>query len=401
MSEPRSPDVITSVFLKPSLRASGPIISCAPGPSMARGNGWNSLIGNGLSSSSTCMAALSARGTCAALAPVIVGTITGCAGEIRSAFRKPRLVAPGKGGSEHGSSRAPITRAPTHCPRFPAPNPEPRVARVAGATRPAGWSRRPCRAAPSRSRSAPGPDRRELRGADREWSTSDFGTLQVGGAGGQRLLAEPAHALRVRPVQRQPGEELGRHAPALAGVVVQAALAGAPGLRLAQLGEQLRVLPHLLEPARASARCRPGTARGWRTGRRTRHRPGRSGTPPAPPRTGSARAAPRRRRRGGRTSRRSARPRRGRPASRRAGAAAPRCGCSSSHTSAPRPDGRSRVIRSWAPNLSAMALNSSSWSTFCRVITTLIFGWAKPADGQVLQRPDGGVVGARARARGR
>jgi LDH2 family malate/lactate/ureidoglycolate dehydrogenase len=28
---------------------------CAPGPISARGNGWNSLIGNGLSSSSTCM----------------------------------------------------------------------------------------------------------------------------------------------------------------------------------------------------------------------------------------------------------------------------------------------------------------------------------------------------------
>ena len=54
-------------------------------------------------------------------------------------------------------------------------------------------------------------------------------------------------------------------------------------------------------------------------------------------------------------------------------------GCSSSHTSAPRPDGRSRVIRSCAPNLSAMALNSSSWSTFCRVITTQIFGWPNPA----------------------
>src|SRR3954471_6965906 len=55
MSEPRSPEVITRVLLKPSLRASGPIISCAPGPSIARGNGWNSLIGNGLRSSSTCI----------------------------------------------------------------------------------------------------------------------------------------------------------------------------------------------------------------------------------------------------------------------------------------------------------------------------------------------------------
>src|SRR5919112_3276729 len=62
MSEPRRPDVMMSVFLKPSLRASGPISSCDPGPSRPRGNGWNSLIGNGLSSSSTCMAALSGAG---------------------------------------------------------------------------------------------------------------------------------------------------------------------------------------------------------------------------------------------------------------------------------------------------------------------------------------------------
>src|SRR3712207_282415 len=48
MSVPRSPEVMTSVFLKPSLRASGPIISWLPGPSRARGNGWNSLMGNGL-----------------------------------------------------------------------------------------------------------------------------------------------------------------------------------------------------------------------------------------------------------------------------------------------------------------------------------------------------------------
>jgi hypothetical protein len=38
---------------------------------------------------------------------------------------------------------------------------------------------------------------------------------RVGRPGRERLLAEPAHALRVRPVQRQPGEELRRHAPAL------------------------------------------------------------------------------------------------------------------------------------------------------------------------------------------
>ena len=49
--------VITRVFLKPSFSASGPMSSCDPGPSSARGNGWNSLIGNGLSSSSTCIGA--------------------------------------------------------------------------------------------------------------------------------------------------------------------------------------------------------------------------------------------------------------------------------------------------------------------------------------------------------
>ena len=220
---------------------------------------------------------------------------------------------------------------------------------------------------------------REFRGAEREWSTSDFGIGVVGRAGRQGLLAEPAHALRVGPVQRQPGEELRRHAPALARVEERARRARA---RRSAAGADPRTAPSPATPPRtrpASGRCRPGSSRGSRTGTRRRRRPGRSGTPPAPPRTGSAPAAPGRRPRGGRTSRRSAPPRRGRPASRRAGAAAPRSGCSSSHTSAPRPDGRSRVIRSCAPNLSAIALNSSSWSTFCRVITTEILGWPNPA----------------------
>ena len=74
---------------------------------------------------------------------------------------------------------------------------------------------------------------------------------RVRGPRGQRLLAEPAHALRVGPVQRQPGEELRRHAPALAGVVERRTTRHAPaGLRLAQRQEQLRVPPDLLEPAR-------------------------------------------------------------------------------------------------------------------------------------------------------
>ena len=57
------------------------------------------------------------------------------------------------------------------------------------------------------------------------------------------------HALGVGPVERETGEELGRHAPAPAGVVVPARPAGARALRPAQLGEELRVAPHLGEPA--------------------------------------------------------------------------------------------------------------------------------------------------------
>ena len=63
-------------------------------------------------------------------------------------------------------------------------------------------------------------------------------------------------------------------------------------------------------------------------------------------------------------------------------------GCSSSHTSAPRPDGRSRVMRRVAPYLSASALKSSSWSTLWRVTTTEILASLNPASLQVLQRAD-------------
>ena len=83
-------------------------------------------------------------------------------------------------------------------------------------------------------------------------------------------------------------------------------------------------------------------------------------------------------------------------ASRRARAAAPAVGCSSSQTSAPRPDGRSRVSRRVAPYRSASALNSSSWATFCRVTTTEILASPKPAFGQVLQRADRHVERTRA-----
>ena len=96
----------------------------------------------------------------------------------------------------------------------------------------------------------------------------------------------PEDALGVRPVEREPGEELGRHAPAPAGVVVAARAARAGALGPTELGEQVGVTPDLGEPARAAGRCRPGTRRGWRTGRRRRRPPGRPGRPPGRHRTG-------------------------------------------------------------------------------------------------------------------
>ena len=51
------------------------------------------------------------------------------------------------------------------------------------------------------------------------------------------VLAVAEDAFGVGPVEREPGEELGRHAAAAAGVVVAARAAGPGALRLAQLGK--------------------------------------------------------------------------------------------------------------------------------------------------------------------
>src|SRR5690348_7793866 len=69
---------------------------------------------------------------------------------------------------------------------------------------------------------------------------------------GQGCGAMSLDALRVRAVQGQPGEELGRHAPAPARVVGRAGGAGAAGLRPAQVGEQLGFPPHGRESAGAA-----------------------------------------------------------------------------------------------------------------------------------------------------
>src|SRR5690348_6462493 len=65
-----------------------------------------------------------------------------------------------------------------------------------------------------------------------------------GSSRGQGGGAVTLDALRVRAVQRQPGEELGRHATAPARVVGRAGGAGAASLRSAQTCEQLRLPPH-------------------------------------------------------------------------------------------------------------------------------------------------------------
>ena len=127
-----------------------------------------------------------------------------------------------------------------------------------------------------------------------EWSRWLRGVTSCGVAGGQRRLAVALDALGVGPVERQAGEELGRHAAAAAGVEVRALRAGAAGLRAAQLGEQLATAATPAGSRPRRGRCRRGSSRGWRTGRRRRRRPGRSGRPPARRRRGSARAAPRR-----------------------------------------------------------------------------------------------------------
>src|SRR5205814_9117337 len=70
--------------------------------------------------------------------------------------------------------------------------------------------------------------------------------------GRERTLAVPLDAFRVGAVQRQPGEELARHASAAARRVGRRRLAGPPGLRPAQPGEPLGIPPYLGEAAGAA-----------------------------------------------------------------------------------------------------------------------------------------------------
>src|SRR6516225_77233 len=66
----------------------------------------------------------------------------------------------------------------------------------------------------------------------------------------QRRLPVAAHALRVRAVEREAGEEFGRHAAALAGAERRAGSAGAACGGGTEAGEEWRVTPYSGEPAR-------------------------------------------------------------------------------------------------------------------------------------------------------
>ena len=127
----------------------------------------------------------------------------------------------------------------------------------------------------------------------------------------------------IRPGERQPREELRRHAAAAAGVVHAARPARAGRLRLAQREEQIRLAPHVREALLAHV---PRQERLVDRERARVHVADRVDQAHDPPRAAQVQARQRlpEGARGGRTSRRSAPRRRAPAASRRPRAAAPR-----------------------------------------------------------------------------
>ena len=79
----------------------------------------------------------------------------------------------------------------------------------------------------------------------------------AGQDGGHQRGTVAGDTFRVGTVEGQTGEELGRHATALAGVVAPAARAGTRVIGLAQGTEQLAVAPHPAEPALVAHRSGP------------------------------------------------------------------------------------------------------------------------------------------------
>ena len=140
-------------------------------------------------------------------------------------------------------------------------------------------------------------------GAEREWSTSDFGIAVSTDRAASACSPNPRTHSGSGPSSGSPVKNFAAmHPPWQESKTEHARTprrsAGAAGRRTAR---RPATRPRT---ARRRGRCRPGSSRGSRTGTRRRRPPGRSGTPPARRRTGSARAAPARRPTGGRTSRR-------------------------------------------------------------------------------------------------
>ena len=158
-------------------------------------------------------------------------------------------------------------------------------------------------------------------------------------------------------------------------------------LRVAQVGEQRGVAPDPLRSRPHRGRCRRGTSRGSRTGRRRHHRPDRSGRPPG-------------RRAQVQAGQRTDRTREveegvtgehafavGRPASRKAHAAAARSGAVRARRW--RQAGRTEPGQAGAERHTARAAprTSSSWPTFWRVTTTESLKPRKPACARVRHHP--------------
>ena len=178
-----------------------------------------------------------------------------------------------------------------------------------------------------------------------EWPRTDRGRSS---RAGERGLTVAVHAFGVRAVERQAGEELGRHAAAAAGVERAARGAGPGALGLAQRGEQCRLAPDGGEaPGLADVAGQELAVDDEGAGVHVADRVDEADHP-----SGAAQVQPvERLAQGGEVEEGVARQHAGPldAASGRACAAAPPSGAAHPRCRRPRPEGRRRVSRSWAP----------------------------------------------------
>ena len=74
--------------------------------------------------------------------------------------------------------------------------------------------------------------------------------------GSDERFAEPVDTLRIGSIERDSSEELCRHTTTLAGIELAARRARASRLRLTKLGEQIALLPDVLEATAGEDRTR-------------------------------------------------------------------------------------------------------------------------------------------------